>query len=139
MILGAVILAAIIGLFVYQKVLEPMKFIWVTIFFYCNARFYNGFNTLWTMAGEMTLEKKIFDDRMAHGVCLTWYFNRRCPDPNTGRRQDPVIHSPLSVAPLIVLSIWFSVFFTRNTPRTLPPSQQNFSQVVGLVIANRRL
>ena len=43
----------------------------------------------------------------------------------------------ICVAPLIVLSIWFSVFFTRNTPRTLLPSQQNFSQVVGLVIANR--
>ena len=43
----------------------------------------------------------------------------------------------ICVAPLIVLSIWFSVFFTRNTPRILRPSQQNFSQVLGLVIANR--
>ena len=43
----------------------------------------------------------------------------------------------ICVAPLIILSIWFSVFFTRNAPRTLVPSQQNFSYILKLVFANR--
>ena len=37
----------------------------------------------------------------------------------------------------LILSIWFSVYFTRKAPRTLVPSQQNFSHILKLVLANR--
>jgi GPH family glycoside/pentoside/hexuronide:cation symporter len=43
----------------------------------------------------------------------------------------------ICIAPLIISSIWFSVFFTRKTPRTLVPSQQNFSYILRLVLSNR--
>ena len=143
MLLGAVILAvAIIGLFAVPEGFGTnASLIWVTIFFLIATLGFTMVSIPYgAMAGEMTLEKKERSSmtawRMAFASLGILIGGALIPIL-AGDTRSGYTFAAICVAPLIVLSIWFSVFFTRNTPRTLLPSQQNFSQVVGLVIANR--
>ena len=143
MLLGAVILAvAIIGLFAVPEGFGTnASLIWVTIFFLIATLGFTMVSIPYgAMAGEMTLDKKERSSmtawRMAFASLGILIGGALIPIL-AGDTRSGYNFAAICVAPLIVLSIWFSVFFTRNTPRTLLPSQQNFSQVVGLVIANR--
>ena len=143
MLLGAVILAAsIIGLFAVPEGFGTNEsLIWVTIFFLVATLGFTMVSIPYgAMAGEMTLDKKERSSmtawRMAFASLGILIGGALIPIL-AGDTRSGYTFAAICVAPLIVLSIWFSVFFTRNTPRTLLPSQQNFSQVVGLVIANR--
>ena len=143
MLLGAVILAvAIIGLFAVPEGFGTnASLIWVTIFFLIATLGFTMVSIPYgAMAGEMTLDKKERSSmtawRMAFASLGILIGGALIPIL-AGDTRSGYTFAAICVAPLIVLSIWFSVFFTRNTPRTLRPSQQNFSQVLGLVIANR--
>ena len=143
MLLGAVILAvAIIGLFAVPEGFGANEsLIWVTIFFLIATLGFTMVSIPYgAMAGEMTLDKKERSSmtawRMAFASLGILIGGALIPIL-AGDTRSGYTFAAICVTPLIVLSIWFSVFFTRNTPRTLLPSQQNFLQVVGLVIANR--
>ena len=99
MLLGAVILAAsIIGLFAVPEGFGTNEsLIWVTIFSYATLGFTGTIPYGAITGGLPWTKREIFDDRMANGVCLTWYFNRRRLMQYWQETQDPVIHSPRSV------------------------------------------
>jgi GPH family glycoside/pentoside/hexuronide:cation symporter len=92
------------------------------------------------MAGEMTLDKKERSSmtawRMAFASLGILIGGALIPIL-AGDTRSGYTFATICIAPLIILSIWFSVFFTRKTPRTLVPSQQNFSYILRLVLSNR--
>jgi GPH family glycoside/pentoside/hexuronide:cation symporter len=92
------------------------------------------------MAGEMTLDKKERSSmtawRMAFASLGILIGGALIPIL-AGDTRSGYTFATICIAPLIISSIWFSVFFTRKTPRTLVPSQQNFSYILRLVLSNR--
>ena len=143
MLLGAVILAAsIIGLFAVPEGFGTNEsLIWVTIFFLIATLGFTMVSIPYgAMAGEMTLDKKERSSmtawRMAFASLGILVGGALIPIL-AGDTKSGYTFAAICVAPLIILSIWFSVFFTRNAPRTLVPSQQNFSYILKLVLANR--
>ncbi len=143
MLLGAVVLAlAMIGLFaVPENFTTNASLLWVIVFFLIATLGFTMVSIPYgAMAGEMTLDKKERSSmtawRMAFASLGILVGGALIPilagDTKTG-----YTFAAICVAPLIILSIWFSVFFTRNAPRTLVPSQQNFSYILKLVLANR--
>ena len=143
MLVGAVVLAlAMIGLFaVPENFTTSASLIWVTIFFLISTLGFTMVSIPYgAMAGEMTLDKKERSSmtgwRMAFASLGILIGGALIPIL-AGDTKSGYTFAAICVAPLIILSIWFSVFFTRNAPRTLVPSQQNFSYILKLVLANR--
>ena len=145
MLVGAVVLAlAMIGLFaVPENFTTNSGLIWVTVFFLISTVGFTMVSIPYgAMAGEMTLDKKERSSmtawRMAFASLGILVGGALIPIL-AGDTKSGYTFAAICVAPLIILSIWFSVFFTRNVPRTLVPSQQNFSYILKLVLANRAL
>ena len=143
MLVGAVVLAlAMIGLFaVPENFTTSASLIWVTVFFLISTLGFTMVSIPYgAMAGEMTLDKKERSSmtawRMAFASLGILVGGAIIPIL-AGDTKSGYTFAAICVAPLIILSIWFSVFFTRNAPRTLVPSQQNFSYILKLVLANR--
>ena len=143
MLVGAVVLAlAMIGLFaVPENFTTNVSLIWVTVFFLISTVGFTMVSIPYgAMAGEMTLDKKERSSmtawRMAFASLGILVGGALIPIL-AGDTKSGYTFAAICVAPLIILSIWFSVFFTRNAPRTLVPSQQNFSYILKLVLANR--
>ena len=143
MLVGAVVLAlAMIGLFaVPENFTTSASLIWVIVFFLISTLGFTMVSIPYgAMAGEMTLDKKERSSmtawRMAFASLGILVGGALIPIL-AGDTKSGYTFAALCVAPLIILSIWFSVFFTRNAPRTLVPSQQNFSYILKLVLANR--
>ena len=143
MLLGAVVLAlAMIGLFaVPENFTTSASLIWVIVFFLISTLGFTMVSIPYgAMAGEMTLDKKERSSmtawRMAFASLGILVGGALIPIL-AGDTKSGYTFAAICVAPLIILSIWFSVFFTRNAPRTLVPSQQNFSYILKLVLANR--
>ena len=143
MLVGAVVLAlAMIGLFaVPENFTRNASLIWVTVFFLISTVGFTMVSIPYgAMAGEMTLDKKERSSmtawRMAFASLGILVGGALIPIL-AGDTKSGYTFAAICVAPLIILSIWFSVFFTRNAPRTLVPSQQNFSYILKLVLANR--
>ena len=143
MLVGAVVLAlAMIGLFaVPENFTTSASLIWVTIFFLISTLGFTMVSIPYgAMTGEMTLDKKERSSmtawRMAFASLGILVGGALIPIL-AGDTKSGYTFAAICVAPLIILSIWFSVFFTRNAPRTLVPSQQNFSYILKLVLANR--
>ena len=143
MLVGAVVLAlAMIGLFaVPENFTRNASLIWVTVFFLISTVGFTMVSIPYgAMAGEMTLDKKERSSmtawRMAFASLGILVGGALIP-VLAGDTKSGYTFAAICVAPLIILSIWLSVFFTRNAPRTLVPSQQNFSHILKLVLANR--
>jgi GPH family glycoside/pentoside/hexuronide:cation symporter len=143
MLVGAVVLAlAMIGLFaVPENFTTSASLIWVIVFFLISTLGFTMVSIPYgAMAGEMTLDKKERSSmtawRMAFASLGILVGGALIPIL-AGDTKSGYTFAAICVAPLIILSIWFSVFFTRNAPRTLVPSQQNFSYILKLVLANR--
>jgi len=143
MLVGAVVLAlAMIGLFaVPENFTTSASLIWVIFFFLISTLGFTMVSIPYgAMAGEMTLDKKERSSmtawRMAFASLGILVGGALIPIL-AGDTKSGYTFAAICVAPLIILSIWFSVFFTRNAPRTLVPSQQNFSYILKLVLANR--
>ena len=143
MLIGAVVLAlAMIGLFaVPENFTRNASLIWVTVFFLISTVGFTMVSIPYgAMAGEMTLDKKERSSmtawRMAFASLGILVGGALIPIL-AGDTKSGYTFAAICVAPLVILSIWFSVFFTRNAPRTLVPSQQNFSYILKLVLANR--
>ena len=143
MLVGAVVLAlAMIGLFaVPENFTTNSSLIWVTVFFVISTVGFTMVSIPYgAMAGEMTLDKKERSSmtawRMAFASLGILVGGALIPIL-AGDTKSGYTFAAICVAPLIILSIWLSVFFTRNAPRTLVPSQQNFSYILKLVLANR--
>ncbi len=143
MLVGAVVLAlAMIGLFaVPENFTTSASLIWVIVFFLISTLGFTMVSIPYgAMAGEMTLDKKERSSmtawRMAFASLGILVGGALIP-VLAGDTKSGYTFAAICVAPLIILSIWFSVFFTRNAPRTLVPSQQNFSYILKLVLANR--
>ena len=143
MAVGAVVLAlAMIGLFaVPENFTTSASLIWVIVFFLISTLGFTMVSIPYgAMAGEMTLDKKERSSmtawRMAFASLGILVGGALIPIL-AGDTKSGYTFAAICVAPLIILSIWFSVFFTRNAPRTLVPSQQNFSYILKLVLANR--
>ena len=143
MLVGAVVLAlAMIGLFAApENFTTSVSLIWVIVFFLISTLGFTMVSIPYgAMAGEMTLDKKERSSmtawRMAFASLGILVGGALIPIL-AGDTKSGYTFAAICVAPLIILSIWFSVFFTRNAPRTLVPSQQNFSYILKLVLANR--
>ena len=143
MLVGAVVLAlAMIGLFaVPENFTTSASLIWVIFFFLISTLGFTMVSIPYgAMAGEMTLDKKERSSmtawRMAFASLGILVGGALIPIL-AGDTKSGYTFAAICVAPLIILSIWFSVFFTRNARRTLVPSQQNFSYILKLVLANR--
>ena len=143
MLLGAVVLAlAMIGIFaVPENFTTNASLVWVIVFFLISTLGFTMVSIPYgAMAGEMTLDKKERSSmtawRMAFASLGILIGGALIPIL-AGDTKSGYTFAAICVAPLIILSIWFSVFFTRNAPRTLVPSQQNFSYILKLVLANR--
>ena len=143
MLVGAVVLAlAMIGLFtVPENFTTSASLIWVIVFFLISTLGFTMVSIPYgAMAGEMTLDKKERSSmtawRMAFASLGILVGGALIPIL-AGDTKSGYTFAAICVAPLIILSIWFSVFFTRNARRTLVPSQQNFSYILKLVLANR--
>ena len=143
MLIGSVVLAlAMIGLFAVPESFNiNASLIWVIIFFSISTLGFTMVSIPYgAMAGEMTLDKKERSSmtawRMAFASLGILIGGALIPIL-AGDTRSGYTFATICIAPLIILSIWFSVFFTRKTPRTLVPSQQNFSYILRLVLSNR--
>ena len=143
MLIGSVVLAlAMIGLFAVPESFNiNASLIWVIIFFLIATLGFTMVSIPYgAMAGEMTLDKKERSSmtawRMAFASLGILIGGALIPIL-AGDTRSGYTFATICIAPLIILSIWFSVFFTRKTPRTLVPSQQNFSYILRLVLSNR--
>ena len=143
MLIGSVVLAlAMIGLFAVPESFNiNASLIWVIIFFLISTLGFTMVSIPYgAMAGEMTLDKKERSSmtawRMAFASLGILIGGALIPIL-AGDTRSGYTFATICIAPLIILSIWFSVFFTRKTPHTLVPSQQNFSYILRLVLSNR--
>ena len=143
MLIGSVVLAlAMTGLFAVPESFNiNASLIWVIIFFLISTLGFTMVSIPYgAMAGEMTLDKKERSSmtawRMAFASLGILIGGALIPIL-AGDTRSGYTFATICIAPLIILSIWFSVFFTRKTPRTLVPSQQNFSYILRLVLSNR--
>ena len=143
MLIGSVVLAlAMIGLFAVPESFNiNASLIWVIVFFLISTLGFTMVSIPYgAMAGEMTLDKKERSSmtawRMAFASLGILIGGALIPIL-AGDTRSGYTFATICIAPLIILSIWFSVFFTRKTPRTLVPSQQNFSYILRLVLSNR--
>ena len=143
MLIGSVVLAlAMIGLFAVPESFNiNASLIWVIIFFLISTLGFTMVSIPYgAMAGEMTLDKKERSSmtawRMAFASLGILIGGALIPIL-AGVTRSGYTFATICIAPLIISSIWFSVFFTRKTPRTLVPSQQNFSYILRLVLSNR--
>ena len=143
MLIGSVVLAlAMIGLFAVPESFNiNASLIWVIIFFLISTLGFTMVSIPYgAMAGEMTLDKKERSSmtawRMAFASLGILIGGALIPIL-AGDTRSGYTFATICIAPLIISSIWFSVFFTRKTPRTLVPSQQNFSYILRLVLSNR--
>ena len=143
MLVGAVVLAlAMIGLFaVPENFTTSASLIWVIVFFLISTLGFTMVSIPYgAMAGEMTLDRKERSSMTAWRMVfasLGILVGGALIPILAGDTKSGYTFAAICVAPLIILSIWLSVFFTRNAPRTLVPSQQNFSYILKLVLANR--
>ena len=143
MLIGSVVLAlAMIGLFAVPESFNiNASLTWVIIFFLISTLGFTMVSIPYgAMAGEMTLDKKERSSmtawRMAFASLGILIGGALIPIL-AGDTRSGYTFATICIAPLIISSIWFSVFFTRKTPRTLVPSQQNFSYILRLVLSNR--
>ena len=141
MFIGALVMAgSTIGLFsVPIGSSTTISIIWVTIFF--------GLATIgFTMvaipysatAGEMT------QNPQERSSMTGWRMAFASIGILVGGALIPKLSSDMGhadaaifVFPLIVGSIWFSLFFTRNAPRIEHPSSKGFTAIIKLVLSNR--
>ena len=54
-----------------------------------------------------------------------------------GNTREGYLSAVLTIAPVVVLTIWASLWFTRKAPRITQPATGNFRQMLKLVLGNR--
>ena len=143
MVIGAVILSGgIIGLFGVPQSLSLLgTIIWVGGFF---ALATVGFTMVaipyGATAGEMTQEPKerstMMGFRMAFASVGILLGGAVIPQLAGGTRDGHLI-AAIYVAPIIILSIWGSLWSTRKAPRILSPSARGFMSTWLLVFKNK--
>jgi len=143
MVIGALILSGgIIGLFgVPQSLSLSGTIIWVSGFF---ASATVGFTMVaipyGATAGEMTQDPKerstMMGFRMAFASVGILLGGAVIPQLAGGTREGHFI-AAIYVAPIIILSIWGSLWSTRTAPRILSPSARGFMSTWLLVFKNK--
>lgn len=140
---GAVIMAAgIVGIFAVPAGLSwQANMAWVvaffglaTIGFTCVAIPYGA------MAGEMTQEPKERSQMMAFRMTfasLGLLMAGALVPAMAGDTREGYFSAVLMVSPVVVLTIWAMLFFTRKAPKLEAPSAGAFRDVIGLVLGNR--
>ena len=143
MVIGALILSGgIIGLFGVPQSLSLLgTIIWVGVFF---ALATVGFTMVaipyGATAGEMTQDPKerstMMGFRMAFASVGILLGGAVIPQLAGGTREGHFI-AAIYVAPIIILSIWGSLWSTRTAPRILSPSARGFMSTWLLVFKNK--
>jgi len=143
MVIGALILSGgIIGLFGVPQSLSLLgTIIWVGVFF---ALATVGFTMVaipyGATAGEMTQDPKerstMMGFRMAFASLGILLGGAVIPQLAGGTRDGHFI-AAIYVAPIIILSIWGSLWSTRTAPRILSPSARGFMSTWLLVFKNK--
>ncbi|MGB0493161.1 MAG: MFS transporter [Paracoccaceae bacterium] len=143
MVIGALILSGgIIGLFGVPQSLSLLgTIIWVGVFF---ALATVGFTMVaipyGATAGEMTQDPKerstMMGFRMAFASVGILLGGAVIPQLAGGTRDGHFI-AAIYVAPIIILSIWGSLWSTRTAPRILSPSARGFMSTWLLVFKNK--
>ena len=143
MVIGALILSGgIIGLFGVPQSLSLLgTIIWVGVFF---ALATVGFTMVaipyGATAGEMTQDPKerstMMGFRMAFASLGILLGGAVIPQLAGGTREGHFI-AAIYVAPIIILSIWGSLWSTRTAPRILSPSARGFMSTWLLVFKNK--
>jgi len=143
MVIGALILSGgIIGLFGVPQSLSLLgTIIWVGVFF---ALATVGFTMVaipyGATAGEMTQDPKerstMMGFRMAFASVGILLGGAVIPQLAGGTRDGHFI-AAIYVAPIIILSIWGSLWSTRTAPRILSPSDRGFMSTWLLVFKNK--
>lgn len=140
---GAVVLAfGIVGMFAVPADMSwQANMAWVvaffgvaTIGFTCVAIPYGA------MAGEMTHDPKERSSMMAFRMTFASFglLTAGALVPAlAGDTREGYFAAVLMVSPVVVLSIWAMLFFTRNAPKLTDPAAGNFRAVLGLVMGNR--
>ena len=143
MAIGAVILSlGIIGLFgVPQSLRLYGTIIWVGSFFgLATVGFTMVAIPYGATAGEMTLDPKerstMMGFRMAFASVGILVGGAVIPQLAGGTREGHFT-AAIYIAPIIILSIWASLWSTRSAPRVFSPSSQSFISTWRLVLKNR--
>ena len=143
MAIGAVILSlGIIGLFgVPQSLRLYGTIIWVGSFFgLATVGFTMVAIPYGATAGEMTLDPKerstMMGFRMAFASVGILVGGAVIPQLAGGTREGHFT-AAIYIAPIIIISIWVSLWSTRSAPRVLSPSTQRFISTWRLVLKNR--
>ena len=143
MAIGAVILSlGIIGLFgVPQSLRLYGTIIWVGSFFgLATVGFTMVAIPYGATAGEMTLDPKerstMMGFRMAFASIGILVGGAVIPQLAGGTREGHFT-AAIYIAPIIILSIWASLWSTRSAPRVFSPSSQSFISTWRLVLKNR--
>ena len=143
MAFGAVILSAgIIGLFgVPQSLSLSGTIIWVGSFFgLATVGFTMVAIPYGATAGEMTHDPKersaMMGFRMAFASVGILVGGAVIPQLAGGTREGHFT-AAIYIAPIIIISIWASLWSTRSAPRVLSPSTQRFISTWRLVLKNR--
>lgn len=140
---GALILAAgIVGMFAVPSGMSwQLNAIWViaffgvaTIGFTCVAIPYGA------MAGEMTQDPTERSTMMAFRMVfasLGLLTAGALVPALAGDTREGYFDAVLMVSPVVVITIWAMLWFTRRAPKLKDPAEGKFSAVLGLVMGNR--
>lgn len=117
------------------------NFIWVALFFFLATV---GFSMVAipysAMAGEMTQDPKerstLTAFRMAFASLGILLGGAIIPLIAGSTREGHSI-AAITIAPIMFITIWLAIIFTRNAPRIDKPSESNFVHMLGLVFKNR--
>lgn len=143
MFVGAVVLAgAMIGLFAVPEGFGVSgNVLWVMVFFVLATVGFTMVSIPYgATAGEMTQDPKersaMTAWRMAFASIGILIGGALIP-VLAGDSRSGYAFAAIVVAPMIILSIWASLFFTRRAPRITLPSSVSPARMMGLVLQNR--
>lgn len=143
MVIGAAILAlgqmGIFGVPYFDS--QTSVLIWVAFFFALAAL---GFTMVaipyGASAGEITYDPKerseLMGFRMAFASLGILIGGAVIPQLAGGTREGHFF-AALTIAPVVVISIWLSVWTTRKAPKHNRPNEMNFSSMIGTVWSNK--
>ena len=142
MFVGALILAAgTVGLFGVPEALNlTNRILWVSGFFILATIGFTMVSIPYgATAGEMTQNSKersaMMGFRMAFASIGILLGGAVIPQIAGGTREGHFT-AAISIAPIMVLAIWTSIWLTRKTPRVLEPSRESLWEMASLVWHN---
>ena len=142
MFVGALILAAgTVGLFGVPEALNlTNRILWVSGFFILATIGFTMVSIPYgATAGEMTQNSKersaMMGFRMAFASIGILLGGAVIPQIAGGTREGHLT-AAISIAPIMVLAIWTSIWLTRKTPRVLEPSRESLWETASLVWRN---